>query len=87
VAVKTELVSELELFHRFVGDALRNGGSKMSPEETVAAFRARERELQQLRQDIQPSLDRSLCGASEPLDLNELKAKVSKRLARRGITD
>ncbi len=85
--MSTEAITELELFHRFVGDALCNGGAELSPEETLAAFRAHERDLKKLRKDVQPSLDRSLRGDSKPLDLQKIKATVKKRLARRGITD
>jgi len=62
----TKAVTELELFYRFVGETLSNGGENLSPEESLQTFRAYQRELASLRQAIEPSLKRSLRGESVP---------------------
>jgi hypothetical protein len=83
----TEPAGELELFHRFLGDQLQNGQSDLSPEESVKAFRAYQRDLQRLQDSVRPALERSLRRESQPLDIDDLKARVTKRLDDRGITD
>ena len=79
--------TELEVFHRFLGDRLNDGKRDLTVEETVEAFRAYQRDLQQLRQEIRPALERSLRGESKPFDAEELKDRVTRQLAEEGITD
>ena len=83
----TEPQSELELFHQFLSQQLEDHGSDRSPEESVEAFRAYQRDLKRLQGEVRPALERSLRGESEPLDVEDLKARVTKRLADQGITD
>ena len=83
----THSPTELESFHRFLTGQLQGGDAELSPEESVKAFRAYQDDLQRLRQDIQPALERSLHGESEPLDIEDVKARGRKRLAEKGITD
>jgi len=83
----TKTITELELFYRFVGETLSNGGGEMSPEESLQAFRAYQRELAGLRQAIEPSLKRSLRGESAPFDGEKIKKRVTEKLAKEGITD
>ena len=83
----TEPQSELELFHQFLREQLEDHGSDLSPEESVQAFRAYQRDLKRLQGEVRPALERSLRGESEPLDVEDLKARVTKRLADQGITD
>jgi hypothetical protein len=82
--MKSTPPTELAMFHRFVTESLENGSSALSPEEILSAFRAHQRDLQRLRKAVQPSLARSLCGESRQIDLGKLKAKVTRRLAKRG---
>lgn len=83
----TELPSELKSFHWFLTEQLRRGDVSLSPEQSVEAFRAYQRDLERCREDIRPALERSVRGQSEPLDIEELKERVTKRLAAKGITD
>ena len=87
IAMATQSSTELESFRRFLTEQLQGGNAKLSPEESVKAFRAYQDDLQRLRQDIQPALERSLQGESEPLDIEDVKARGRKRLAEKGITD
>jgi hypothetical protein len=83
----TETVTDLELFYRFVGESLTNGGKDRSPEESLQAFRAYQRELAGLRKAIEPSLERSLRGESLPFDATKIKRRVTEKLAKEGITE
>jgi len=79
--------SELDLFHQFLSEQLEDHGADLSPEESVQAFRAYQRDLKRLQGEVRPALERSLRGESESLDVDDLKARVTKRLADQGITD
>jgi len=83
----TQLPNELESFHQFLSEQLEHGEVELSPEESVKAFRAYQRDLERCREEIRPALERSLRGESQPLDAEELKTRVTQRLAERGITD
>ncbi len=83
----TQLPSELESFQRFLTEQIQGGDAELSPEESVKAFRAYQDDLQRLREDIQPALERSLKGERELFDINDVKARGRKRLAKKGITD
>ena len=84
--MKTEL-SEVELFHRFVAEQIKNGGRNLSLDEILKAFRAYEGDLERCREAIRPALERSLRGESEPFDVEEMKTRVTNRLAEKGISD
>ena len=79
--------TELEAFYQYLGDKLENGASKMTVEESVQAFCEFQRELEQLREEVRPALERSLHGESTPFDAEEIKARVTQELAEEGITD
>ncbi|MGH7202214.1 MAG: hypothetical protein ACREJB_16535 [Planctomycetaceae bacterium] len=83
----TELRTELQAFHRFLDQKLKDGKTELSPEESVAAFRAYQRDLERLRRDIQPALDQIARGEARPIDFDEFIRKGRERLAEEGITD
>jgi Arc/MetJ-type ribon-helix-helix transcriptional regulator len=87
VSTATVKMTELELLHRFVSEQLANGGRRMSVEECLNEFRAYQSELERLREEIRPALERSLRGESRPFDADKLKARVTRELADEGITD
>ena len=87
IPMAAQLPSEIESFHRFLTERLEQGEVNLSPEASVEAFRAYQRELERCREEIQPALERSLRGESAPLDIEEVKARVTKGLADQGITD
>jgi len=82
-----QLPSEIESFHRFLTEQLERGEVSLSPEASVEAFRAYQRDLERCRDEIRPALERSVRGESEPLDIEALKVRVTERLADKGITD
>ena len=87
IAMSTEPQTELEAFHRFIGQQLVIHRSDMSVEDSVKAFRTYQHDLEQLRADIQPARDEIERGEASELDYDALKQRVAKRLADEGITD
>jgi hypothetical protein len=83
----TEPQNELELFHRFLSEQLQTGGSDLSPEDSVKAFRARQRESSRLNKEIQPAVQRFKRGEGRELDYEAVKDQVTRRLADKGITE
>ncbi len=83
----TQIPSELESFQRFLSERLEDGTVELSPEESVEAFRAYQRDLERFREDLAPALARSLRGEPEPLDIDDSKARGRRRLEDVGITD
>ena len=78
--------SELVVFHRFLGDQIAIGSVELSPEESVEAFRAYQRDLERLRHDLEPAIGRFERGEPAiPLDIEDVKRRGRERLAREGI--
>ncbi len=82
----TTSLSELEAFHRFLGEPLTEGQYDLSVEESLAAFRAHQQEIQQLREELRPALQESARGESQPLDVEQLKDQVTQALSEKGIS-
>ena len=82
-----DLPSELEVFCNFLAEQLQNGDSDLSPEQSVEAFRAHQRDLDRLKQDIRPAVERFKCGEGRQLDYDAVKDEVTQRLAEKGITE
>jgi hypothetical protein len=81
-------VSELAQFHQFLGEQLKGDGNTLSPEESLVAFRGYQRDLEKLRNDLQPAIDRLERGESaKQLDIEDIKRRGRQRLAREGIGD
>ena len=83
----TQIPTELEFFHRFLTEQLKSGGTNLSPEKSLEAFRAYQRDLERCREDVCPALQRSLRGESEPLDIEDIKARGRQRIEEKGITE
>ena len=79
--------TELGQFHQFLETKLADGGKNLTLDEAVIAFREYQRAIQRLRAEIQPALEASLRGESQPFDAEALKARATQELARKGITD
>jgi hypothetical protein len=83
----TQIPTELESFHRFLTEQLKSGGTNLSPEESLEAFRAYQRDLERCREDVRPALQRSLRRESEPLDIEDIKARGRQRMQEKSITE
>ena len=86
--MSTNTGREIETFYTFLGQQIQEGALDMSPEDCVEAFRAHQRDLDWLRNQIKPALDR--CDRGEPatpFDADDVKRRGRERLARDGITD
>jgi hypothetical protein len=79
----SETATELEQFHAFIGEKLRNGNgaSQCTPEESVAAFREYQAELQRLRAELAPALERARRGEGREIDFDELLRRCRERYA------
>jgi hypothetical protein len=82
-----ETLTELELFHRFVGKELAAGNKRLSVQESLERFEAYQRDLEKLKEELRPALEEFERGEGGPIDWDELKARVRQRLAEEGITD
>lgn len=87
IVMATEPQTELQAFHRFLGQQLESQRSDMSVEDSVRAFRSYQQDLEQLRADIRPALDEIERGEASELDYDVLKVRIAGRLAEKGITD
>jgi hypothetical protein len=86
--MSTDPCREIETFYQFLGERIQEGSVDLSPEESVEAFRAYQRDLDQLRTELQPALDRFDRGEPAiPFDAEDVKRRGRERLAREGITD
>jgi hypothetical protein len=85
-AMTVDGTSELLVFHRFIGEQIANGSLDLSPEEIVEAFRAYQRDLLRIRDDLSPAIERLERGeAGIPLDIEDVKRRGRERLAHEGI--
>ena len=87
MAIDLETQTDLEAFHKFVGELLKKGKRKLPVDESLVVFRQYQQELERLREEIRPALEQSARGESEPLDIQKLKTEVTKSLAEKGITE
>lgn len=76
--------NEMNSFYAFLGRRLENGGSMLSPEESVQEFRSYQNEVKRLHESIQSSIE---SGPAEELDYDALWDEVLSELAKEGITD
>ena len=70
----TELTNNLESFHSFVGEMLKNGGARLSPEQVLAMWRERLETIQSVRRGLE-DVD---AGRTRPADevLHELRDEL-----------
>lgn len=87
MATATDLQADLEDFVRFLSRELERGKVAFSVEQSVEEFRLYQLERDRLREEIRPALERSRRGESLPMDIEAMKAEVTRRLAAKGIVD
>ncbi|MCH7987604.1 MAG: hypothetical protein IID46_00480 [Planctomycetes bacterium] len=87
MATELEIQTDLEAFHKYVGELLKKGKRKMTVEDSLAGFREYQKDLDRLREEIRPALEQSARGESEPLDIEKLKTEVTNSLAEKGISE
>jgi len=86
--MSTDTCREIETFYHFLGQQIQEGLVDLSPEECVEAFRAYQNDLERLKKELQPALDRADRGEPGlPFDAEDVKRRGRDRLAREGITD
>lgn len=72
---------EIQSFYDFLGRRLENGGSTLTPEESVREFRAYQEELTRLRLTIATAREQAARGEAKPLDVDALIQRVKHRIA------
>ena len=87
MATELKTQTDLEAFHKFIGELLKKGKRKLPVEESLVVFRKYQQELERLREEIRPALERSLRGESKPFDPEDILRRAKERLVEKGITD
>ncbi len=87
MSIATDVRADLEDFVRFLTRKLERGKSTFTVEQSAEEFRLYQAERDRLREEIRPALERSRRGESLPLDIEAMKAEVTRRLAAKGIVD
>jgi len=83
----TDTGREIESFYQFLGQQIQEGSVDLSAEECVEAFRAYQRDLDRLKKELQPAIQRFDRGERGlPFDAEDVKRRGRERLAREGIT-
>ncbi len=86
--MSTDTSREIETFYDFLGQQIEQGALDMSPEDCVEAFRAHQRDLDWLKTQIKPAIERSDQGKpTTRFDSNDVKRRGRERLACDGIKD
>ncbi|MCC9606460.1 hypothetical protein LOC68_17750 [Blastopirellula sp. JC732] len=74
----TDSTHELQQFHQFIGERLASG-AEMSVAEAVAEFQHYQAELERLRVELQPGLERMQQGEFTELDAEAVKRRAHER--------
>jgi hypothetical protein len=78
---------EIEQFQDFLRERIQEGAADLTPEKAVQEFRAYQDELERCRREIQPALESSLRGESQPLDIEDVIARGRQRFAEKDAAD
>ena len=76
--MSTQTSSDLVSFQTFLQHEINRGATERA-EDVLRRFRERQRDLERLRQDIQPALDQLDRGEGEPLDMDAIRKEVLGR--------
>ena len=87
MATDLETQTDLEAFHKFVGELLKKGKRKLPVQESLVAFREYQQELERLREEIRPALERAAKGEGKEVDLEDILRRGRERLAKEGVSD
>ena len=71
---------DIAQFYNFLGQKLATGSTAISPEQSVAEFRAYQAELQQFMTKTLVADEESRRGLATPLDVDSLMHRVESRL-------
>ena len=82
----TVTLTELELFHRFVGEQLARGEKALTPQQSLERFTAYRRDVEKLQEFLRPAIEEYERGEYGPIDWDRLKSQVRDRLAAEGVT-
>lgn len=77
--------TDLERFHRFLGEQIARGEKSLTPQEGLDRFAAYQRDVEKLNELLRPALEQVERGEYGPLDWDRLKSRVHDRLAAAGV--
>jgi hypothetical protein len=83
-------MTDLELLHRLLGAELARGGRSRPVDEDLTGFRQYLADVERLREEIRPALERSLRGETKPFGPEEVMARqeqVMRRINALGIPE
>lgn len=83
----TETLTDLELFHKFIGKELERGHKKMKVQECLERFEAYRRDVEKLQQMLQPALEAAARGEGKEIDWEEFHRRNAARLRAMGIPE
>lgn len=83
----TETLTELELFHRFLGKELARGNKKMTAQESLERFEAYRRDVEKLNELLRPALEEVARGGGKKIDWDEFFKRNEERLRAMGIPE
>ena len=78
---------ELKSFHEFLGRRIENGGTELTPEDSVREFRLYQEELKRFLVESKPAFEQARRNEGHPLDVDALMERVTKRSAEETSTN
>ena len=78
----TDASNDVHAFYQFLGERIETGRSPVTPEESVAEYRAYRDELDRVRAELEQSRQEYLQGKAKPLDVDKLMERVLTRSTR-----
>lgn len=82
MATAVDTQTELEEFHRWLGERLARGKPRFTVAQSVAEFRTYQEERNRLREELRDAVEH---GEFVPLEVESIKAEALSRLRAKGI--
>ena len=82
----TETLTELELFHRFLGEQIARGNKRISVAQGLELFQAYRRDIEKLKEALRPALEQYERGEGGPIDWDKFFREGEERLRAKGIS-
>jgi hypothetical protein len=85
MSTATDTRSDLEDFHRWLGEKLKKGPTTFNVAQSVEEYRLYCEARDHFREELRKARERGRRGESIPLDIETIKAEAIRRLAAKGI--
>jgi hypothetical protein len=87
MATADETQTELEEFHRWLGERLAKGKPKFTLDQSLNEFRIYREQRDRLREELREAIERCDRGEVIEWNLEEAEAELMRRLAAKGISE